>query len=92
MGDQVHRLVICAEPGDEIEPGALAQWIVGEVVLSAATEAPLRQLMRQIETAIVQSRLRDHGYRRQETARSLGLKRESLWAKLRALRLVPPGS
>jgi DNA-binding NtrC family response regulator len=47
--------------------------------------------MRQVETVIIQSRLREHGYRRAATARSLGITREALWAKLRALGLAPPG-
>ena len=89
LENEVHRLVLCAETDEEIAPDALAQWVAGEVVASGANEAPLHELMRQIETAIVESRLREHGYRRAETARSLGITRESLWAKLRALGLVP---
>jgi len=92
LENEVHRLVLCAEPREVIAPDMLAPWILGEVNASPATEAPLHELMRQIETVIVQSRLREHGYRRTETARSLGITRESLWAKLRALGLAPPGS
>ena len=89
---EVHRLVICAEPDDEIAPDALAPWIDGGLVASPAADAPLKDLIRQVEAAIIQSRLREHGYRRAETAKSLGIRREVLWAKLRALGLVPPGS
>jgi DNA-binding NtrC family response regulator len=88
---EVQRLVLCAEPGERIAPDALAPWIDTDLGASAAT-APLREIMRQVETAVIQSRLREHGYRRDLTARSLGIRRESLWAKLRALGLVPPGS
>jgi DNA-binding NtrC family response regulator len=48
--------------------------------------------MRQIEAAILQNRLRDHGYRKAETAESLGMTRWALWARLRALGLAPPGT
>ncbi len=89
---EVHRLVLCAEPNEEIAPDALAPWVVGEVAASPATVGPLYEVMRQLETAIVQSRLREHGYRRTETARSLGITRAALWKKLRALGIEPPGS
>lgn len=92
LENEVHRLVICAEPGDEIAPDALAPWVVEEFTVQPGADAPLRELIRQVETAIVQSRLREHGYRRTETARSLGMTRESLWKKLRALGIDPPGS
>jgi len=92
LENEIHRLVLCAEPNDELAPNALNPLIAGYVVASPATEAPLRELMRQLEAAIVQSRLREHGYRRAETARSLGITREALWAKLRALGLASPGS
>jgi Nif-specific regulatory protein len=92
LENEVQRLVLCAEPDEQIAPDALAPWIVGEVPTTPATAAPLREIMRQLETAILQSRLREHGYRRAETARSLGITREKLWARLRALGLTPPGS
>ena len=92
LENEVHRLVLCAEPGERIAPEALAPWIVGDLAASPATAAPLREIMRQVETVIIQSRLREHGYRRAATARSLGITREALWGKLRALGLAPPGS
>ena len=45
-----------------------------------------------METVVIQSRLREHGYRREATARSLGITRAALWEKLRALGLTPRGS
>ena len=87
-----HRLVLCAEPGEQIAPEALAPWIVGDLAASPATAAPLREIIRQVETAVIQTRLREHGYRRAATARSLGITREALCAKLRALGPAPPGS
>jgi DNA-binding NtrC family response regulator len=43
-----------------------------------------------VELATIAARLRDLGYRRAATARSLGLTREGLWQKLRQLGLRPP--
>src|SRR5262249_28656115 len=89
LENEVRRLALCAEPGETIPPEALLPTIVGEVTASPEHAAPLHELMRHIETAIVQARLRKHGYSRKETARSLGLTRESLWAKMRTLGLLP---
>ena len=46
--------------------------------------------MREVELATIRARLREHGYHRAATARSLGMTRESLWAKLRQLGFVAP--
>ena len=46
--------------------------------------------MREVELATVRARLREHGYHRAATARSLGMTRESLWAKLRHLGVAVP--
>jgi DNA-binding NtrC family response regulator len=91
LENEVHRLVLCAEPDERIAPDALAPWIADDLAASPAAES-LREIMRQLETVIIQNRLREHGYRRAETARSLGITRDTLWAKLRALGLAPPGS
>jgi DNA-binding NtrC family response regulator len=91
LQNEVHRLVLCAEPDETLAPDMLAPWILEEVPASAMTDTPLRDLIRQVEAAIIQSRLREHGYRRAATARSLGITREALWAKLRQLGIVPPG-
>jgi transcriptional regulator with PAS, ATPase and Fis domain len=89
LENEVHRLVLCAEPGERIAPEALAPWIVNDLGAGPAAAAPLREIMRQVETAVIQSRLRQHGYRRDLTAESLGIGREALWRKLRALGLLP---
>ena len=43
-----------------------------------------------MEAAVINQRLRQHGYRREATAKSLGVTREWLWAKIRQLGLVVP--
>ncbi len=91
LENEVHRLVLCAEPGEPIPPDALSPLVTGEVAFSPTTAGPLREVMRQIEAVIISNRLREHGYRRTDTARSLGITREALWIKLRALGLAPPG-
>jgi transcriptional regulator with PAS, ATPase and Fis domain len=55
-----------------------------------ADDRPLKQILREVEVAVIHARLREHGYHRSATARSLGLTRESLWAKIRQLGLNLP--
>ncbi len=50
----------------------------------------LKEIVREVEAATIRARLREHGYHRAATARSLGMTRESLWAKLRQLGFVLP--
>jgi transcriptional regulator with PAS, ATPase and Fis domain len=92
LENEARRLVVCAEPGARIAPAALSSAIVKAPADTAASAAPLRDVMRQLERAVIQSRLREHGYRKDLTAESLGIRRESLWKKLRDLGLRPPDS
>jgi two-component system response regulator AtoC len=91
LENEIHRLVLCAEPGDRVTPDLLASWIV-EGAPSAAGDGtrPLKEIVREVELATIRARLREHGYHRTATARSLGMTRESLWAKLRQLGFVLP--
>jgi two-component system response regulator HupR/HoxA len=83
---EVHRLVLCAEPGHTITPDLLPPEI-----LAARGEddglPPLKDIVSRVEAAAIQDRLRRHGYHRTRTAHSLGVTREWLWAKMRRLGL-----
>jgi DNA-binding NtrC family response regulator len=91
LENEIHRVVLCADPGDRVTPEHLSSWIV-EGAPSAAADAtrPLKEIVRDVELATIRARLREHGYHRTATARSLGMTRESLWAKLRQLGFVLP--
>jgi DNA-binding NtrC family response regulator len=91
LENEIHRLVLCAEPGERIVPDMLASWIVEGAPAAGGAEArPLKEVVREVEVATIRARLREHGYHRAATARSLGMSRESLWAKLRQLGFVVP--
>ena len=91
LENEIHRLVLCAEPGDRVTPELLASWIVEGAPRAAADGTrPLKEIVREVELATIRARLREHGYHRTATARSLGMTRESLWAKLRQLGFVLP--
>src|SRR5881396_996021 len=91
LENEIHRLVLCAEPGERITPDLLAAWIVEGVPPAAGGGTrPLKEIVREVELATIRARLREHGYHRAATARSLGMTRESLWAKLRQLGFVAP--
>ncbi len=91
LENEIHRLVLCAEPDERITPDLLAAWIIeGAPPAAADGTRPLKEIVREVELATIRARLREHGYHRGATARSLGMTRESLWAKLRQLGFVPP--
>ncbi len=91
LENEIHRLVLCAEPGERLTPDLLAAWIVeGAPPAAADGTRRLKEIVHEVELATIRARLREHGYHRGATARSLGMTRESLWAKLRQLGFVPP--
>jgi two-component system response regulator HydG len=97
LQNEMHRLVLCVEPGESVAPAHLSPWIADAEAGLVDTEKiaidgqrPLKQILREVELATVQARLREHGYRRAATAKSLGLTREALWAKMRKLGLAAP--
>jgi len=91
LRNEVHRLVLCAETAEPIVPSqlspAIRAWHPGSVDVGGRT---LKDIMRQVELATIQTRLLEYGYSRTQTAQSLGLTREGLWVKLRRLRFTPP--
>jgi two-component system, NtrC family, response regulator AtoC len=91
LENEIQRIVLCAETDERITPDLLASWIAeGAPSAAAESERPLKEIVREVEVATIRARLREHGYHRSATARSLGMTRESLWAKLRQLGFVLP--
>jgi DNA-binding NtrC family response regulator len=91
LENEIHRLVLCAEPGERVTPDLLASWVVdGAPPVAGDGMRPLKEIVREVELATIRARLREHGNHREATARSLGMTRESLWAKLRQLGFVVP--
>jgi DNA-binding NtrC family response regulator len=82
---EIHRLVLCADGAGRITPALLAPGILTAV--PTADERPLREIVQEVEAATIEARLRRHRYHRGRTARSLGVTREWLWAKMRRLGL-----
>lgn len=81
--------MLCGEPGTRVPATALSPWILDETS-SLEDGRSLRDILRDVELATIWARLREHGYRRLETAKSLGITREALWAKLRQLGVEVP--
>jgi DNA-binding NtrC family response regulator len=82
---EIHRLVLCADGERPIGPDLLPPEILGTT--PGDGERPLREIVREVEAATIESRLRRYRYHRGRTARSLGVTREWLWAKMRKLGL-----
>ncbi len=89
LSNEVHRLVLCAEPGGRIDVSMLSPSLASKAAAARGDARPLKEIVREVELATIAARLREHGYRRAATARSLGLTREGLWQKLRQLGLKP---
>ena len=86
LQNEVHRLILCAEPGERIAPDLLPAEIAGNQTLVVPDGGrPLKEIVRAVEAATIRERLREHSYHRTDTARSLGVTREWLWAKMRRL-------
>jgi two-component system response regulator AtoC len=88
LQNEVHRLVLCADAGERIPASLLAPWIVESTRTGQDGSRPLKEIVRDVEVATIQERLRQNRYRRAATARSLGITREALWAKLRQFGLA----
>ena len=89
LANEMHRLVLCAEPGEQVGTSRLAGEIVATPRAPGAmgqdAHRPLREIVNEVEIAEINSRLREHGYNRSRTAKSLGITREALWAKMKQL-------
>jgi len=87
----VERLCAVVEPGATIAPELLDPEIrVGAPPATEADDRPLREIVRCVESAAILARLRRLGGRRTAAARSLGVTREWLWAKMKKLGLAVP--
>jgi two-component system, NtrC family, response regulator AtoC len=85
----VHQLVVRAKLGECIAPESLPLHI-HRPRQPTTSSLPLKDIVREVEVATIDARLREHGYHRTATAASLGLTREGLWQKLRQLGMQLP--
>lgn len=76
---EVHRLVLTVEPGQRIQPHHLAPRIRAAAI---AADEPLTRILDRVALATVHERLDRYGSKT-ATARSLGITREALYARLR---------
>jgi two-component system response regulator HupR/HoxA len=89
LRNEIHRLVLFAEAGKSITAVMLAPRIVHAAPRCDGTgRQTLKEIVRSVECAVIQARLREQGYNRSATARSLAISREALWAKMRQLGFV----
>jgi DNA-binding NtrC family response regulator len=92
LENEVRRMVACATPGARLGPEALKPAISSERTARTTTGASLRQLVEQFAAVVIQDRLQEYDNRKDLTAKSLGIRRESLWKKARSYGLIPPRS
>ena len=85
LENEVHRLVIQAEPETFITPELLAprmRQAEGIVDRIAPAKGPLKDMMEEVERFLLIQALRDHGGNKTRTAETLGITREGLHKKL----------
>ena len=84
LENEVHRLVLSVLPGQRIGRDHLARRIRdGDAVV---VEEPLDRLLERVEIALIRQRLQQKPTK-SAAARSLGITREALYAKMRRLRI-----
>jgi transcriptional regulator with PAS, ATPase and Fis domain len=86
LENEVHRLVLSVAPGERILPRHLAPRI--RDARRRRCDEPLARLLARVETALISQRLRQEPTK-SAAARSLGITRETLYAKMRRLRMPP---
>ncbi|MBM4245293.1 MAG: sigma-54-dependent Fis family transcriptional regulator [Deltaproteobacteria bacterium] len=89
LQNESFRLMLAASDG-RITADRVSVSIRGHAARRQTSERSLKEILRDVESATIQARLRQHGYQRAITARSLGITREGLWLKIRQLGLQLP--
>jgi transcriptional regulator with GAF, ATPase, and Fis domain len=85
LENEVQRLVIQADPGEWIEVTDLSprlRKVEGTVARVAPKKGTLKDMMDQVERALLSEALREHGGNKTRTAVTLGITREGLHKKL----------
>src|SRR5262245_4142160 len=85
LENELHRLVLSVAPGDRVLPHHLARRI--REGHGAGVDEPLERVLARVELAIIRERLQQK-VTKTEAARSLGITREALYAKMRRLGLA----
>ncbi len=88
LENEVQRLVIQVDPGGIVSPDMLSphlRKVEGLIARSGMTKGSLRDMMDSVEKSILLEALRDHGQNKTACAKTLGITREGLHKKLRAL-------
>ncbi len=85
LENEVQRLVIQAEPGSWIEVADLSQRLrkaEGTLARTAPKKGTLKEMISQVERALINEALRDNDGNKTRTAQALGITREGLHKKL----------
>jgi DNA-binding NtrC family response regulator len=83
---EVRRAVALTPAGEFVTTDRLSTR-VRQAVHAPRDERPLKDTLRDVEAAVIRSRLETFAFNRTRTALSLGVSREWLWAKIKNLRI-----
>jgi two-component system NtrC family response regulator len=88
LRNEIHRLVLCCDGATKISPSMLPNWLRDPgPSRDGDGDRSLKGVVRNVEYAVIEDRLREQGYNRTAAAKSLGISREALWAKMKRLRI-----
>ncbi len=85
LQNETERLVLLAEPEKEIGPELLSDYIRQGERPSARTDGNLKLAVRQLEQQMIQEAMERFKFNKSRAARSLGISRQSLIEKLKAM-------
>jgi len=89
LRNEIERLLIYSDEADPIPLDCVAEHIRSGPDPTDEPR-PLKEIVREVEIETITARLRQNGYCRTATARSLGMSREALWSKMRQLGCLAP--
>jgi transcriptional regulator with GAF, ATPase, and Fis domain len=89
LRNEIERLLIYSDGAETVSVACVAEHVRAGAE-SPPDPRPLREIVRAVELETIAARLRENGYCRTTTARSLGITREALWSKMRRLGYSAP--
>jgi two-component system response regulator HupR/HoxA len=87
LQNEIERIVLLAEPGKDISPDLLSDYIKQSPRQSAKAEGNLKTAIQDLEDTMIRETMERLQYNKSRVARALGISRQSLIEKLKRTRL-----
>jgi len=87
LQNEIERIVLLSEPGKDIGPELLSDYIKQLTRSSPRADGNLKLAIQDLEDAMIREALERYRYNKSRTARALGISRQSLLEKLKRIHL-----